>query len=161
MPPVAGTATSRFTASVAAESTSASPGWASCTQMIHRRSGVMDASAYRSPPGFSGTGVTGMGSNPGSSRQMRWSAPDTKKTVSPASHQAPPPYSCTFDCADVPVGSTSANSPLGLRRTIWVRPASLGRPSDHQMASSLIATSPSRDELPITRSALMGERHDP
>lgn len=68
-------------------------------------------SAYRQPDGVGGSGVSGCGSLPASSRYRRWSLHSLKTSAWPASvgtaSQHAPPYSCTRVRAFHGAGSTS------------------------------------------------------
>jgi hypothetical protein len=83
------------------------------------------------------------------------------QTTPSRTHHAAPPYSWTAVRAFKPSGSRSTQTPSAPRRTSWVRPPSLGRPSAHTTESPSTASSPSRTASATTSSDVNGVGQDP
>src|SRR5215218_1952074 len=129
--------------------------WVSRT--ASRPSEVTRKSAWRTPAGSSGSGVTATGASlPASSRYSRWSTNSVNHRVPSCTVHEPPPYSCTRVRAFQGAGRTSVTVPSADRRTITDLPPSLGRDSDHQTSSPSTHTSPSRAAARTTSSEVIG-----
>jgi hypothetical protein len=158
VPPSARSATSSLYTSRA----ESEPSWRSRTHTTQRPFGVSRPSAYRHACAVGGGAVTGSGCGlPASRRYIRWSAKFVVNTVSPRTHHAPPPYSCTRVRALIPSGRRSRGTPPGSRRTICSRPPSAGLVSLHQVTPPSAQICVGRDPAVTTCSAPTGEGHVP
>src|SRR5438067_3224433 len=111
--------------------------------------------------GSGGSGVSGVGSLPASTRYSRWSEKFEKNTVSPATAYAPPPYSCTVVRADQSLPMASRGSSPGVQATTTWRPPSVGRPSSQYTRSPSTSIWPNATACSTSEAAVIGEGQDP